>query len=250
MSLKKTDKIIAIIGVLILVIAGIGIFLYVGTEETPSSAPSTEEKIFEVKWVMDTGTMSIDGSAEKKNDYTTPFDVIEKQGSVITEVVVSFNWEDDHTSGIILRKGIIKRGVDTLTAEITLGGEVQTHESEGYADNTTNPLTFTITSAPQDEEITDVISESEAWDIINSEYANKDKASFQTKITVTPGEKIGIRPLKLLRFLRDKGNDFTMEITYTYYTPSINEFTIEPPPVESGYTGTQQYHYTNYPGKQ
>jgi hypothetical protein len=245
MSLKKTDKIIAIIGVLILIIAGIGIFLYVGTEETTSTEP-TQEKVYDVTWEKHTGTMpSISGFAGKKVTYTDPFEVnAEGQGSVITQVDVLIIWKDDVVSRIL------KMGKDTLTANINLvGGEPKTHTSKGSSDNTTAPLIFdSINSAPAD--MTGFISEDEAWAAIDNQYANKNKASFETEITVKTGEKFGIRPLKLLRFLKDKGNDFTLEITYTYYTPIVLD-SDSPPPVPPSDDGSNTgYHYTNLPGKQ
>lgn len=243
MALKKTDKIIAIIGVLILIIAGIGIFLYVGTEETTPSAPPIEEKIYNVKWAENTGTMSISGFAGKRATYIDPINLTESQGSVITDVTVYFVWKDDRHIGFILT-----RGWDTLTADITPPvGEAQTHQSKGGSDNTTG-LTFDkLNSAPEDYEITDASSIEDATQRVMDEYANKNTASFETKITVKVGEPLR-RPWK---YFRDKGNGFTIEITYTYYTPIIEEGTSPPPipPEESGYNGSP-YHGTSLPGRQ
>ena len=234
MSLKKTDKIIAIIGVLILIIAGIGIFLYVGTEETTSSEP-TEGNMYEVTWERHTATMQQTGTLGKKGAYTEPFDV-SAQGGVLTNVVVYFVWQDAKTYGLKHSKG-----QDTLTAVITpVGGQAQTHTSKYKSDNTTNPLTFTINSNPDplNEEITDASSIEEAKQMVMDKYPNKDKASFETKITLKVGEKL-LRPLK---YIMERGDKFTMNIEYTYYT--LGEVSIgNPPPEEqAGTDGGESYY--------
>jgi len=239
MSLKKTDKIIAIIGVLILIIAGIGIFLYVGTEEATSSEP-TEGNMYEVTWERHTATMQQTGTLGKKGAYTEPFDV-SAQGGVLTNVVVYFVWKDTKTYGLKdkVNVGLRKKGQDTLTAVITLvGGEAQTHKSVGSADNTTDPKMFTINSAPQDEEITDASSIEEAKQIVMDKYPNKDKASFETKITLKVGEKL-LRPLK---YMMEQGDKFTMNIEYTYYTLGEVSFESPPPEEQAGTDGGESYY--------
>lgn len=251
MALKKTDKIIAIIGVLILIIAGIGIFLYVGTEET-SQGTTPQEKIYVVNWEEKTGTLSKPGDIQmkfklkgKQGTYSEPFDVSTAQGNVITKVVVSFNWTDSRQKG--------RGSADTFTATITpAGGEAKTHTSVGSADESKDPLTFSPINAnpQQNEEITDASSMEDAKQKVMDEYASKNTVSFKTDITLKAGEKLGIRPLKLWRYHKENGDSFTIEITYTYSIPSINEVPIDgnSPPVPPQNSGLTLFQWESLPG--
>jgi len=217
MTLKKSDKIIAIIGVIILIVALFGILLYAGSEEQTQETGTPKEVSYKVEWIPSSDTISKDGYAGRKGDYTEPFEIeVIKPGSVITKVDVNITWTDTKTYGIL-----IKRGFDTLNADITLvGGETLTHTATGSGNET---LTFTINEAPSDGVIEDVEDIFTAEQKVIDENADKNTASFETLIKVTPGEKFGIRPLKLLRYISDKGENFNLEITYYYVYPEIIE---------------------------
>ena len=58
MNLKQSDKMIAIIGVVILIIAAISIVYYVSTEDEVGE-PTTEKKTFKVTWKEKNGEMKI-----------------------------------------------------------------------------------------------------------------------------------------------------------------------------------------------
>jgi hypothetical protein len=217
MTLKKSDKIIAIIGVIILIVALFGILLYAGSEEQTQETGTPKKVSYTVEWIPSSDTISKDGYAGRKGDYTEPFTIeVIKPGSVITSIDVNITWTDTKTYGII-----IKRGFDTLKADITLvGGETLTHTATGSGNET---LTFTINEAPSDGVIEDVEDIFAAEQKIINENADKNTASFDTLIKVTTGEKFGIRPLKLLRYIADKGENFHLEITYYYVYPEVIE---------------------------
>ena len=114
MSLAKTDKIIAIVAVIILVAAAISIIVYTQTYEEPEKVTvEPKEKTFDVTWSKDTGEMSsIHGEAKKTYEDTINVNIPSSKICVLTNVEITINWEDDHTYGILTKKGL-----DTLTGE-------------------------------------------------------------------------------------------------------------------------------------
>jgi len=212
MVLKKSDKIIAIVGVLILVIAAISIVvLYSPSEKVGETG--TVMKTFSVTWIKGTGTVPMnkdDLYAGKKSPYANTTDVEAPEGSVLTNVQFELTWEDDHIYGLIF-----KRGLDTLSAEIACGDELQPYSEKGGGNNT---FSFDIEYQPQDESV-DAENISEVEQAIKNKYSDKNKASFDVTVKVKTGEKLR-RPLK---FLKDKGNDFDLVVSYEYYYPQIIE---------------------------
>ena len=237
MSLKKSDKIIAIIGVLIIVIAGIGIVFYWDDGEETDDMGQEGDMGFEVEWIKYTDEMVITGQSVSKTAYEDPIEINGlEEGSILTMVYVQITWEDDRALGKIFNKGL-----DILTATIGLvGGESKDHTSEGFGNQT---LDFLVNDAPLSttEKIEDVESLSEARDKIELENEGKNTATFDVNILVEKGEKlITLRPRKLLNYFLDKGNDFQLKVTYEYYTPDItkvedgNNPDDDMPPTETG----------------
>ena len=68
MALKKSDKLIAIIGVIILIIAGIAIFVYSSPEEEVPKV--VNEKTYEYTWVPYEENVTFSDKAVKKQLYT------------------------------------------------------------------------------------------------------------------------------------------------------------------------------------
>ena len=213
MSLAKTDKIIAIVAVIILVAAAISIIVYTQTYEEPEKVTvEPKEKTFDVTWSKDTGEMSsIHGEAKKTYEDTINVNIPSSKICVLTNVEITINWEDDHTYGILTKKGL-----DTLTGEITpSNGDTVSDSSKGSGNMT---YSFSIYSKPSSSTIT-AKDEAEAISKIKDQYSGKDSASFDVAITVKTGERI----FRFLKYLKDKGNDFDIEVTYTYYYAELNE---------------------------
>lgn len=210
MNLKKSDKIIAVVGVIILIIAGISIAVIISSEkETEEETIKSGEGTFYVTWTKDTGEISLDGYAGKKAPYNEVH-AVTAFGGVLTNVNFQLTWKDDCTYF-----GILSKGLDKLTAEISpAGGEPQTDISTGSGNNRT--ISFSVNGAPLEVsvEAEDVY---EAEEIINEMFSGQDAASFDVIVTVDTGEKFR-RPLK---FLKDKGNSFELKIIYEYYYPVI-----------------------------
>ena len=236
MNLKQSDKLIAIIGVVILVIAGIAIVFYTstsGNNEEVHDESNTE--LYEYSWERETLSYKIDGTAQKT--YEEPLTVTSSKGTVLTSVTITVNWKDDRTHGIITTKG-----KDTLTAEIALqGGTSKTQDSTGSGNMS---FDFNINDIPPSDNVEAEDLQSAEDKIKNELYDNENEAVFDIKITVQTGEKRGIRPLKFIRHFLDKGNDFEIEYTYTYYTFDVEE----PEDNSDDTTTTGQNQDTDYNG--
>jgi len=215
MNLKKNDKLILIVGVVILIVAAIGIAFYTSadTDDIGLYVPP-EEKTFDVTWREVTMEKSIINGVAKK-EYSESETISAPTLSVLTNVEFRLDWEDDYTSGLLITKG-----ADTLTAEITKqGGESKT---DGNTEGGNLTFSFNVNGRPSDDYVVAETSD-EAEERVKEMFPNENGASFDVTVNVQTGEKFGIRPLKFFRFLRDKGNDFDLKITYTYYVFNIEE---------------------------
>lgn len=217
MNLKKNDKIILIVGVVILVVAGIGIALYTSPiDEEPVGEVDLNNMTYTYTWVQKTGERIIGEAlfSGKSAPYEDSVSIQENSGSVITHVEFQLNWEDDITYGLL-----IKKGLDTLTADITYKTETETETSTGSGNHS---FVFTVNERPKDGTL-EVISLEDAKDQIESEISGKNSASFDVAVNVETGERM----YRIFKFLKDKGNDFELTVTYTYYTYALQES--EPP---------------------
>jgi hypothetical protein len=214
MALKKSDKIIAIAGVLILIIAAISIVVLYSPEKVEEKTIS-EEKTFYVTWEENTGVTSISGSVSKKAPYADPITVTVQPTDlvgVLTNVKIQLVWTDKVTY-----RGIFSKGKDTLTAYIYPTGD-QPGQPDVTVGKGNSSFDFGINSVPTSGSVT-AIDIDAANGKIKGEFSGKDTASFDTKITIKYGEKLR-RPLK---YLKEKGDDFDLTITYTYYSPVVTE---------------------------
>jgi len=214
MALKKNDKIIAIAGVLILIIAAVSIVvLYSPVKEVKKT--TSEEKIFYVTWEEKTGETSISGHVGKKASYAEPITVTVPSTDlvgVLTHVKIQLVWKDDVTY-----RGILSKGKDTLTAFICPTGNEPGEPDVTFGEGNSS-FEFGINSVPTLDQVT-----ATDIDVANSKiqgnFSGKDTASFDTKITIKYGEKIW-RPLK---YLKEKGDNFELKVIYTYYNPVLTE---------------------------
>jgi hypothetical protein len=217
-SLKKNDKIIIIVAVVILVIAGVGVAMYQSPKApTDFTSLTTNEKSYDVTWTLRNGTLTtLSDFAGKK----TPFEgtVTIPEGNV-NSVTFNLSWTDDHMT-------FLKRmGLDSLTLEITMPDGV-------------NYFTETNKSAPKTGFAT--ISHTLIKDIIPPEGPIKaeNEQEAQTTLQTSPyfddawtdkdikiNVSVQIGELRFLKKLRDKGNDFELKISYQYYEGVLKEDT-------------------------
>lgn len=242
MNLKKNDKIIAIVGVVILIVAAIGIVVFYQSEDTEDKEKENGMETFYVQWEkIEEPGQTITGVSEGE-PYTDSIAVSVPQGSVLTNVEMRLSWEDDNTWGLIFKKGY-----DTLNAKIN-NVELETMTGSG---NETCP--FSVYNIPTSMEI-EAETEEEAKQEAKEEYADLNSATFDVEVTINAGEKFKLlMPIRsLLNMLKDKGDDFDISVKYTYYKATVEGYENDDDNGdETGYKeeGTQTYVTLAYPGK-
>lgn len=210
-NLKKNDKLIIIIAVVVIIIAAIGIATYSSPDTKINGPLMTGENMYTVTWEEKTSSSIISEFASKNAPYSESYIISAPTGSVLTNVDFQITWQDDKTIGLLL-----KRGLDTLTAEITpMDGESQPYQGKGSGNKT---LSFRVNDMPYSSSI-EAEGISEAEQIIYNEFTGQDTTSFDVTVRVKTGEPLR-RPLK---YFSDKGNNFEIKITYDYYSISLTE---------------------------
>jgi len=215
MNLKKNDKLILILGVAILIVAAIAIVFYTSADVNDIDVYiEPDKKTFDVTWKeMTIEKPIVKGVAQKS--YSETEEISAPDSSVLTKVEFQITWNDDHTSGLL-----IKKGADTLTAKIGKPGAEP--EKKSSTENGNMTFSFSVNDRPSDDYI-EAEDANEAEDIVKEWFTNENEASFDVTVNVQTGERLGIRPLKLLRYFQDKGNNFNLKIMYTYYVLEIEE---------------------------
>jgi len=210
--LKANDKLIIIGGIIVLVVAVIGIALYVQpTPETPTPPPSNQgTDTYDVTWSERSGALQeISEFAGKKTPYEGNVKILVGN---IKSITFNLSWIDD--------KAFLKRfGLDTLTIEITTpDGKTFTESAKSVPKTKAGNIAFTVdvnTNMPSNDPITatsQADAEQQIQDMLNNKWMNKE---ITVKISVKIGE------IRILKKLLDKGNDFTLKVDYKYYKGSI-----------------------------
>ncbi|MBE3122324.1 MAG: hypothetical protein IMZ58_08980 [Thermoplasmata archaeon] len=211
-SLKKNDKIIIIVAVVILVIAGVSIVMY-QSPKTSNVPPSTitSEKNYDVIWTLRTDTLNtISEFAGTKSPYQGTMTI--QEGNV-KSITFNLSWTDD-------RMTFMKRmGLDRLTLEVTTPDGVTFTET-----NTSAPITGegTITYTVSTGIIPPVSLK--ATDEKTAQAKLKEKPYYDdtwTNKDININVYVQIGELRIVKRLRDKGNDFELKITYQYYDGTL-----------------------------
>ena len=215
-SLKKNDKIIVIVAVVILVIAGVAIAMY-QSPKTSNVLPSTitSEKNYDVTWTIRNGTLNtISEFAGKKSQYQT---TIQIPVGNLKSITFNLSWTDD-------RMTFMKRmGLDSLTLEVTTPDGVTFSETNTSAPITGDgTITYTVATGIIPPVSLKAIDEKTAQAKLKEKpyndntWANKD---ININVSVQIGEH------RIVKRLRDKGNNFELKITYEYYDGTLKEDT-------------------------
>ena len=212
--LKKNDKLIILIGIVVLIVAVIGIALYTqpSTEETTNNIVETES-YYDVNWIVKTGSLSpISDYAGKKTPYEGTVSINQEN---LKSITFNLSWIDD--------KALLGRiGRDTLTLEVTTpDGTVYTESAQSAiktkAGNAT--LTVSVGIAPSVTSIdgTDIYDAKQKLkdDYYSDKWSNKD---FDIKVSVKVGEF-----LRKFFIFGDKGNTFNLDVNYEYYDALLTE---------------------------
>lgn len=212
MNLKKNDKIILIVGVVILIVAGAGIALY--------SAPSSDDTIidtddtdmeYKYTWTQRTGSKTIESPmVDKSSAFEGSYSVDSTSGSVLTQVTVNIDWKDDNTFGLLRTKG-----ADTLTVEVSLDGKSRDETSELEGNHS---FSYNVNTMPQDGSV-DATALSDAKSQLEEEFMDKNNADFDVMLNIETGEPWW----RVLQNFKDKGNTVDISVEYTYYTHELLE---------------------------
>ena len=227
MDLKKNDKIILVVGVAILIVAGIGIAVYTSPDTDEIKAGNTEPDYlsYNYNWMKDSTENFIGGDiyVEKSSTYNDNIEINSQEGSVLTSVEFEIIWEDDYTHGILR-----SRGEDTLTVKISdEKGESKTESGIGGMN-----LTFQFNNINDIPTSDSILAEdkTDAINILEGMISGENNANFGIEVNVETGERL-FRPL---RFLRDQGNDFQIKVKYNYYYYEIEEPMEDDDNIETG----------------
>jgi len=226
MQLKKNDKIILIVAIIVFIVAAIGIALYSSpktSQQTPV-IPESGTNTYEVTWTEKTASLSeISESAQKNSPFETTITI--PKGN-LKSITFNLTWVDN--------KALLRMfGLDTLTLEVTTPDDKTTTESATSARRTKAgqiEITFdSITSKPTDDPVEasspqDAENQLEESSSYDEKWTNEE---FKITVSVSPGERFLWR-------LRDKGNSFTLNVEYTYYDAEISEI------VETTYYGGEE----------
>jgi hypothetical protein len=216
MMLAKNDKLIIIAGVIVLVVAAVGIALYTSPspDEDGNSVPPGM-KTYSVEWETETSSLQTISEFADKN---TPYEesILFSKGN-LKSITFNLSWIDDKAplGGSF--------GLDTLTLEITTPDGTVHEESatsarrttEGNVEITLSNINTQPSSAPiEAEDLSDAQAILQEAPYYKDKWVKKD---FTVKVSVQIGE------IRILKRLRDQGNDFTLEITYEYFDATLIE---------------------------
>jgi len=250
MSLEKTDKIIAIIGVIILIGAGIGIYLYwVSDEETEEPMDGGEmTNFFNINYEPKSSTVedykkhSIRPKLIGKSTKNIEVTVSQQNIKSITFVVDYV----DNKKGLVLGFPP-KIGADTLAVTVRDGdGNIIDSQKTIKGNTKKNATIYAEIGSQISLEPIEAETEDDALYILENRYVD-----YQETYTVTVTLKVGLWG----KFRELLGQDsFGLEITCEYY-----DYTLEPQEKENnpgddddnqttgGNTGTGIYTSTNFP---
>ena len=212
MNLKKNDKIILIVGVVILIIAGAGIALY----NTPSDSSDIEnmiddDKSFEYTWSDYSGSKTLDNPmVEKDTLFSETWSIESPAGTVLTDIKVNIQLQDDNTFGLLRTKG-----QDVLSATVSCDGKSM--DGETTLEGNEN-FSYDINSKPSDG-TKEGSSQSDVESLLSDEFDNMNKANVKVELSIETGEPAW----RILKNRRDQGNEVEISVEYKYYRYSLDE---------------------------
>ena len=214
-SLKKNDKVVVIVAVIIIVIAGVGVAMYQSPSTPKDLYDLTVEKNYDVIWTEQNGSLdTISDFAGKKSPYQGTVMISEAN---VKSITFFLSWTDDHMT-------FFKRmGLDSLTLEVTMPDGIYYFSETNKSTPKTGAgtISYTIVNGiipPETPIIVDNEQDAQAK-LKTAPYYDDSWTDKDIKINVS----VDIGEIRILKKMRDKGNDFELEITYQYYDGSLNE---------------------------
>lgn len=252
MSLKKSDKIIAVLGVIILIVAGFGIFIYASSDEdNGDTIPTSDEKEDYTVYYKESAPPT--EATPDNTDYSIKFKFIGQKDYTGNVVINQKNLKSitikveyvDNVKGFLFGKILPTIGADTLTVKILDSDGNKLDQGSIKGDKKKNvTFTYDVNSLISLDEI-EADDINEAYEILEDRYVDYEK-TYTIKASLKTG---------LLGKIRERlGKDtFGIKVTYTYYEYSLEEPDGNPPnePDDGyrdlgAYTGVGMYTATNF----
>ena len=247
MSLKKSDKIIAIIGVVILIIAGIGIVLYASSEDSEEDTGPSEDtnNMFDVikeEVTVQNNYETISLRPKLLRKATTSFEVtVNARNLKSIDITVTYT---DNKAGFLFGRLLTTIGADTLSFSVSdlEGNEVGSDSIKGSGMAPISiPFSSNIITEPIEAE-----DAQEAQSILESKYVD-----YQESYVIDFELKTGI--WGKIRELLGK-DTFYLEVNYTYCKYYLEPMNTdggddELPPADGIEEGAQSYAPMALPGK-
>jgi len=221
MNLKKSDKLIAIVAVVVLIIAAVGIVFYTETDDGKDKSGLNKDKYYTYDVVYE---KKVSSATPDNTEYfvknkllgadTIYNGTVEITDRHVKQITFKIDYKDNFR-GFLIKSA----GADTLT--ITISGTDMSEQTESIAgegnvtifSNQQSALRLDSIKAKDDFEAREKLNENLSLD--SMEYTYSITASLKQ------GEKLFFKPIKWL--LEKLGSDsFNVEITYEYYDYSID----------------------------
>ncbi len=212
MTLKKSDKIIAIFGVIILIVAAVGIYLYAGVEEDEKIIMEEEKMYFDIEFdetsmpiMPDNQDYSIKAKLLGSGSYEGVFEISQENLKSV-DVFVEYS---DNKVGFFPRLGLIGRiGADTITITV-----YDSQENEVGREKIKGSGNASISVKSEGSMIS--LEPIESEDILDAQFQLEERyIDYSETYTIHISLKTGLWG-KLRELLgKDK---FDLEISYSYY---------------------------------
>lgn len=203
--MDRQDKLIIVLGVIILVIAVIGIVYH---EKTYTEKESSAEKLsYKVTWRQFSDEITDGATVTKSEKWENVYDILlNNENACIYKVDVTINWADNRDfHGIILPWN----WTDEITADVSIPEMSFSQSQSGYSTIAMNVLK----DQPKDFTV-ETKNETQVKQMI------KDMGYANNEINCGISLSILAKPIII-----DNGNDFTVDIMYHYSIPEIIEIT-------------------------
>ncbi len=197
-----------------------------------------ETKTYYVYWPIVAKNLPLNDTcfAGKKQPFLKTISIPQNN---LKQITFQINWEDDRTTPLLhFGKDIL-----TFTIKSSEDNELYSEKSRGKG-----TLCFNISNINKKPTITQVEAEDlETAQTMVQQYfgTNLTDEPFHIEVEIKIGE------LRILRRLRDQGNEFTLKITYEYYEPDVSEVKDNPPEtsITSGPSETTHKKYVKFSWK-
>ncbi len=217
-SLKKNDKIIIIVAIVILIIAGVGVAMYQSPEApTDYSSMITSETSFNVTWTLQNNSLSaISDFAGKKAPYQGSITIPEAN---VNSITFDLSWTDDRMTFLK------RRGLDSLTLDVAMPDGVSSFSESNKSAPKTGYASISRTLynniIPPEGPIKADNEQDAQTTLMTAPYFDDSWTDKDIKINIS----VQVGEIRFLKKFLDKGNDFELKISYQYYLGSLSQDT-------------------------